>query len=71
MTLAANANLAVSSRIPLFADPFLLAQSPHANYDIAPDGQHFVFLHPEESSSLMLIHNWRAELRNLMKDQPR
>jgi len=70
-TLAVGASLAVSSRTPLFADPFLLAQSPHANYDIAPDGQQFVFLRSQESSSLMLIHNWRAELRNLLKGQVR
>jgi len=55
----------------LFADPFLLAQSPHANYDIAPDGQHFVFLRPQESSSLVIVYNWRAELRSLLSGQTR
>jgi len=70
-TLAVGTGLAVSSRTPLFADPFLLAQSPHANYDIAPDGQHFVFLRPQESSSLVIVYNWRAELRSLLNGQTR
>jgi serine/threonine-protein kinase len=54
---------AVTSRRPLFADPFVFAPSPHANYDASPDGATFVALRATEGAQLVVVHNWRSELR--------
>jgi hypothetical protein len=38
-------------------------RAPHANYDISPDGAHFLFLGAVEGSEVVVVHNWRAKLR--------
>jgi serine/threonine-protein kinase len=36
----------------------------HPNYDVAPDGKHFLMLRPTVSGDqVMVVDNWRAELR--------
>jgi eukaryotic-like serine/threonine-protein kinase len=60
----------VTSRTPLFADPFIFAQAPHANYDVSPDGMTFVALRPTEGIQLEVVHNWGAELRRLTTPRP-
>ncbi len=39
----------------------------HPNYDIAPDGKTFVFLRsPASAAQLILVHDWKYELRARM-----
>ena len=62
-TIARTPALAVVRRDTLFerqypTDPW------HPNYDVTPDGRHFVMLRPvEESRDLVLVVNWIEELR--------
>ena len=67
-TVAPSSGFSVVSRTPLFEDTFLFAPAPHANYDVAPDGGHFVAIRPAEPPQLVLVHNWRAELRRRMNE---
>jgi eukaryotic-like serine/threonine-protein kinase len=55
--------LSVTSRTALFADDFEPAQSPHANYDVAPDGQHLLLLKGSRTPELMLVYHWDQVLR--------
>ena len=63
-TLTTSPQLGVVSRSELFDDVFLPATSPHANYDVAPDGSHLLFLAGVDDQRLMVVYNWAAELRN-------
>jgi Tol biopolymer transport system component len=67
VTYTTTPEFAVTSRTPLFPDPFVFAPSPHANYDVSPDGMTFLALRPTESAQLVFVHNWRAELRRQMQ----
>jgi serine/threonine-protein kinase len=62
-TVQTGAGFAVTKREVLFDDHFLGSTLPHANYDVAPDGQHFLFLRPAEEAQLEVVYNWGAELR--------
>ena len=64
VAFTANPDFVVTSRTSLFADPFVLARAPHANYDVSPDGVTFVALRPTEGVQLEVVHNWRTELRH-------
>ena len=57
---------AVARRDTLFADTYVYASNPHANYDVMPDGEHFVFLASDNAAELMVVSNWTAELRARM-----
>jgi len=63
-TLATSPQLGVASRSELFDDVFLPAMSPHANYDVTPDGSHFLFLAGVDGQRLIVVYNWAAELRS-------
>jgi len=53
----------VVSRAPLFdVEPFEGA-SPHANYDVAPDGKGFVMVHQGQLSQIIVVQNWQEEVR--------
>jgi len=54
---------AVTSRTNLFVDEFVFAQSPHADYDVAPDGQHFLVVKSAEASKMVVAYNWGAEMK--------
>jgi hypothetical protein len=66
-TLSADPVLTVVSREVLFDDTYLGAGLPHANYDVAPDGAHFVVLKGAEAAQVLVVHNWVAELRARLK----
>ncbi|MFI5312270.1 MAG: protein kinase, partial [Gemmatimonadales bacterium] len=61
-TVVTSPGFTVTSRTPLFDDTFAPAVSPHANYDVAPDGEHLLLLRATESSQVIIVHNWRAEM---------
>ena len=62
-TLTTAPQLGVASRSELFDDVFLPATSPHANYDVSPDGSHLLFLAGVDDQRLMVVYNWAAESR--------
>jgi len=57
---------AVMSRDTLFTDTFQYASNPHANYDVMPDGTHFVFLKAATAGSMIVATNWSAGVRARM-----
>jgi serine/threonine-protein kinase len=57
---------AVVARDTMLADTYMYASNPHANYDVMPDGTHFVFLEPDNAGELIVVTNWTAVLRARM-----
>ncbi|HEX2721955.1 MAG TPA: protein kinase [Gemmatimonadaceae bacterium] len=47
----------------LFADTFVGRLQPHANYDVSPDGSHFVFLKETDQPEAFVVYNWLTEVR--------
>jgi eukaryotic-like serine/threonine-protein kinase len=62
-------DFAVTSRVLMFEYDFLGSTLPHANYDVAPDGAHFLFLKPAEDAELQVVVGWRDELRARLAGQ--
>ncbi|MEO5800169.1 MAG: hypothetical protein ABIZ70_11990 [Gemmatimonadales bacterium] len=63
-TVHANGPLLdVVRRDSLFADTFLFAANPHANYDVLPDGKRFLFLKDVNAGELIVGVNWTSALR--------
>jgi serine/threonine-protein kinase len=65
-TYATSPDFRILSRTPLFADVYAFAPVPHANYDVYPDGSGFLALRPTEGRRLVVAHNWKSELRQIM-----
>ncbi len=61
--LRTAADVQVLDRTPLFPTAGFEPASPHANYDIAPDGSRFVMVHHGLLSELAIILNWPEEIR--------
>jgi serine/threonine-protein kinase len=59
----AGADFTVTSRAPLFELSEFEPASPHANYDVSPDGTQFVFVHQGTLSEMVLVLNWTEEVR--------
>jgi len=59
----AGPGFTVVARDTLFADAYVYASNPHANYDVLPDGAHFVFLQADYSGEMIVVSNWRSVLR--------
>jgi serine/threonine-protein kinase len=57
---------AVVARDTVLADTYVYAANPHANYDVMPDGTHFVFLEPDNAGELIVVSNWTSVLRARM-----
>jgi hypothetical protein len=57
---------AVVARDTVLADTYVYASNPHANYDVMPDGTHFVFLEPDNVGELIVVANWTSVLRARM-----
>jgi pimeloyl-ACP methyl ester carboxylesterase len=64
--LRTTPSFGVVARDTVLADPYVFATNPHANYDVFPDGAHFVFLEPDHWSEMVVVANWRAVLRARM-----
>ncbi len=52
----------------VLADTYVFAGNPHANYDVMPDGRHFIFLQSADVGELVVVSNWDAVVRARMKD---
>jgi len=65
-TVQTSPAFTVTARRALFADPYV--RSSTRNYDVFPDGEHFVMLKPsDEPRQFIVVTNWLAELDARMK----
>ncbi|MGH7703027.1 MAG: protein kinase domain-containing protein [Gemmatimonadales bacterium] len=53
----------VVSRTPLFDLAGYEGATPHANFDVAPDGKSFVMVHPGQLSEIVIVQNWTEDAR--------
>jgi Tol biopolymer transport system component len=53
---------AVTGRTALFADDYVFATAPHANYDVALDGNRFLMVRNAKSPEYIVAYGWRKEL---------
>jgi hypothetical protein len=66
--LSTTNGLEVVSRTPLFEGPYL-TWPYHADYDVAPDGRHFVTVRRGEvvrDGQLVTVLNWSTEMLQRM-----
>ena len=61
---------AVVRRDTVLTDTYMFAGNPHANYDVMPDGNHFLFLLGADSGELVVVSNWDAVARSRLKAAP-
>jgi serine/threonine-protein kinase len=66
-TVSTTGGFAVTGRSELFADTYMFAQAPHANYDVSPDGTRFLMVKSAELPELLVVHGWRSELQARMR----
>lgn len=55
-------------RDTVFADRFVFAPRPHANYDVMPDGRRFVFLESAGRGDIVVASNWASAVRARMAE---
>ena len=55
-----RASLSVTSRRELFSVADMATATPHANYDVSPDGKTFVMVRNNPSTRIMVIQNLPA-----------
>jgi len=65
-TTRPGARFEVASRDTVLADRYVFAGNPHANYDVMPDGKHFVFLEGESTGDMIVVTNWESVMRARM-----
>jgi Tol biopolymer transport system component len=53
----------IVARDTVLVDSYMYASNPHANYDVMPDGNHFIFLEPDNAGELIVVANWASVLR--------
>jgi hypothetical protein len=68
--IATTPALAVTGRKRLFAVGDIVGTSPHANYDISPDGKTFVMVRRSPAARIMVIQNLPALVRRLQGERP-
>ncbi|MFN8652177.1 MAG: protein kinase [Gemmatimonadales bacterium] len=64
-TIRTTPTLAVMATRVLFPVSDILGAAPHSNYDISPDGRHFVMVRRSQGNSIVIIQNLPALLRRL------
>ncbi len=64
-TIGALPTFSVAARDTLFADEYMYATNPHANYDVMPDGS-FIFLKAASDGDMVVVTNWKSVLRSRM-----
>ena len=65
-TLAGSPLSVVATR-PLFDGTFL-ADAGYREYDLAPDGKHFLMLESvDRQAETVVVYNWAAELRKVLR----
>jgi len=66
-SVTTSPQFAVTGRTELFADDYVFAQAPHANYDVSPDGNRFLMLKSTKAPEVFVVYGWLAELRARMQ----
>jgi hypothetical protein len=61
-----TSGFSVLSRRPLFEDTYLPAVSPHANYDVSPDGTKLLMLEGIDNPRMIVVENWATEVRRAL-----
>jgi hypothetical protein len=51
----------------VFADDYMFAQAPHANYDASPDGSRFLMVRSADRPELFVAYGWGSELRTQLR----
>jgi hypothetical protein len=69
-TLDTTEEVRVVSRDSLLADVYQYAPNPHANYDVMPDGTHFLLLKAVSEGNMIVVTNWRSVVRSRMALAP-
>ena len=67
--VSGGATFTVSGRDSLFTDDYVYAGNPHANYDVMPDGEHFIFLKPASTGNVIVAVNWDSIVRARMAER--
>jgi serine/threonine-protein kinase len=63
-TISTTPSFSVISRQPLFDGTYTFLGSVHANFDLAPDGQHFLLIKPMSADAqTVVVRDWKYELR--------
>jgi serine/threonine-protein kinase len=63
-TIATTPTFAVTSRQQLFEGTYNLDAAVHANFDLAPDGQHLLLVkRTSGETQTVVVHDWKYELR--------
>ncbi|MBI2402194.1 MAG: protein kinase [Gemmatimonadetes bacterium] len=68
-----TARFNVRSREVLFSGAFLWGVDDHTNYDVSPDGSHFLMIAPEpgeQTPQVTVVLNWLDELRQRQRTAP-
>jgi Tol biopolymer transport system component/tRNA A-37 threonylcarbamoyl transferase component Bud32 len=59
----------VTGRATLFTDDYAFAQSPHANYDVSPDGKRLLAIRRTDDAKFIVMYAWGSALRARMAGQ--
>jgi serine/threonine-protein kinase len=70
-TVRTTPSFAVLSRdVVLDVTSYNVFPPVHANYDVSPDGKHFLLVRPlDTSAGLVVVHGWKRELTELMRSR--
>jgi Tol biopolymer transport system component len=58
----------VTGRTDLFADTYVSAEAPHANYDVSADGR-FLMVKGGTEAKLTVVYGWQRELAALLRQE--
>ncbi|HEX6872555.1 MAG TPA: protein kinase [Micromonosporaceae bacterium] len=70
-SITTTPQFAVTGRVELFKDDYLLAIAPHANYDVSPDGTRFLVIKPTTQVELSVVYGWLSEVRAKLRGAAR
>ena len=59
-TIQTSPSLAAAARDTLLTDDYQFAANPHANYDVAADGSHFIFLKTVSQGNMIVATHWAS-----------
>jgi eukaryotic-like serine/threonine-protein kinase len=65
-SVATGPEFRVTSRRMVVDGDYFAPSSPHANYDVAPDGS-LIVIEGSGDASLTVVHNWRRELQAVIR----
>ncbi len=66
-SVSTAAGFAVTGRTDLFADTYVFASAPHANYDVSADGTRLLMVKSAQKPEYVVVYGWRSELAARMR----